>query len=118
MIAPMTGKARKTLSRRLRRDMTEAEKVLWRAFRARQFHGLKVRRQHPIGPFIADFAIIERRLIIEADGGQHDVACDHRRTAYLEAQGWIVVRYWNNEILENLEGVLEDLATRLSLSPS
>jgi very-short-patch-repair endonuclease len=91
----------------MRRDATEAEKVLWQLLRGRQHVGAKFRRQHPVGRFIADFACIERRLIVEADGGQHDGrASDARRTAWLEAAGWRVIRFWNNDILRNPEGVM------------
>ena len=69
--------------------------------------GHKFRRQHPIGPFIVDFACIKHRLVVEADGGQHDEnLSDARRTAWLESQGWRVIRFWNNDILANTEGVM------------
>ena len=96
--------------------MTEAEKRLWSVLRRRAFAGLKFRRQRPIGPFIADFACIELRVVIEVDGGQHDEnARDDRRTAWLAAHNWRVIRFWNNEVIENLEGVhakLEKLLLR------
>lgn len=86
--------------------MTDAERRLWSALRGRRLQNYKFRRQHPLGPFIADFACIEYRLIVEADGGQHaDNDGDRRRTAWLERHGWRVVRFWNNEILGNSEGV-------------
>jgi len=107
---PSTGVARK-----LRRNETEAEKKLWRALRARQFLGLKFRRQSPVAGFIADFLCEEMRIIIEADGGQHaDSPTDADRTARLQAAGYHVIRYWNNEIMSNLEGVLEDLRGRFA----
>ncbi|WP_324187708.1 endonuclease domain-containing protein [Sphingopyxis solisilvae] len=106
---PSTGIARK-----LRRHETEAEKKLWRVLRARQFLGLKFRRQSPVAGFVADFLCEELRIIVEADGGQHaESPSDERRTALLQAAGYHVIRYWNNDIMSNLEGVLEDLRGRL-----
>ena len=93
-------------ARQLRTDMTDAERRLWSLVRNRRLDGHKFRRQHPIGPFIADFACVERMLIIEADGGQHaDNPDDQRRTDWLQDQGWRLVRFWNNDILRNAEGV-------------
>ena len=95
-------------ARALRRDMTDAERRLWAALRHRRLRHLKFRRQHPLGPFIVDFACIEHRLIVEADGGPHaDSDDDARRTALLESRGWRVLRFWNNDILANPEGVQE-----------
>ncbi len=95
-----------TAARKLRSTTTDAERRLWSILRDRQLNGCKFRRQHPIGPFFADFACVEHRLIVEADGGQHaDSDADERRTAWLEGQGWRVLRFWNNEILSNPEGV-------------
>ncbi|WP_137752405.1 endonuclease domain-containing protein [Sphingopyxis sp. L1A2A] len=107
---PSTGIARK-----LRRHETDAEKKLWQVLRARQFLGLKFRRQSPVAGFIADFLCEELRIIVEADGGQHaDSAADASRTASLQAAGYHVIRYWNNDIMGNLEGVLEDLRGHLA----
>ena len=95
-------------ARYLRAHQTNAESVLWRLLRDRRFVGYKFRRQHPIGPYIADFACVELRLVIEVDGGQHAGSeRDERRTAWLEAQGWRVVRFWNNDARQNAEGVME-----------
>ena len=86
--------------------MTDAERRLWSALRGRRLAGFKFRRQRRIGPFIVDFVCMEFCLIIEADGGQHaDSDDDRRRTLWLERRGWRVVRFWNNEILENIDGV-------------
>jgi very-short-patch-repair endonuclease len=86
--------------------MTDAERRLWSALRGRRLHGYKFRRQHPLGPFIVDFVAIAHRLVIEADGGQHvESECDRRRTLWLERHGWRVLRFWNNDILANPEGV-------------
>jgi len=96
--------------------MTEAEKRLWVRIRDRQLEGFKFRRQHPVGRYVADFACIEAKLIVELDGGQHaDNPKDLERTVWLESQGWCVIRFWNNEVFENLDGVLEHLS--ISLSP-
>lgn len=103
-------------ARGLRRGQTEAERTLWRHLRNRQVSGVKFRRQHFIAPYIADFCCPEQWLIIELDGGQHaeQEKADHRRTVFLESQGYRVIRFWNHEVLENIEGVLEQLETILS----
>lgn len=102
------------IARKLRRNQTEAEKQLWQRLRGRQLLGFKFRRQSPVGGFIADFLCEELRIIIEADGGQHaDSAEDLERTARLQAAGYQVIRYWNNDVMSNMEGVLEDLRGRL-----
>ena len=101
-------------ARELRLTMTDAERRLWSALRGRRLQGYKFRRQHPLGPFVLDFACIEHRLVIEADGGQHaDSESDERRTAWLEARGWRVIRFWNNEILTNPEGVQDAILRAL-----
>ena len=82
---------------------------MWRALRSRQLDGLKFRRQAKIGPYIFDFVCIEARLIVEIDGGQHDTDIDSNRTKFLEQHGFKVLRFWNNDVLENLEGVLETI---------
>lgn len=106
-------------ARQLRRDSTDAEKLVWRALRS----GLpthKWRRQMPVGPYFVDFACFSERLVIELDGGQHAEAVDYdaARSLYLEAQGYKVVRFWNNDVLGNIDGVIEEVAARLSSSPS
>ncbi len=101
-------------AKHLRRRMTDAERKLWYALRDRRFHGWKFRRQHPVGPYIADFACIEAQLIIEVDGGQHaNSTTDAPRTQYLEAQGFRVIRLWNPDVLKNLDGVLLQLLIAL-----
>ena len=100
---------RKTLiARRLRRDSTAAERRLWRALRALGLAG-KVRRQHPIGGHVVDIAIPAHWLAIKIDGGQHAALADAdaARTAVLNACGYLVIRFWNNEVFESLPGVLE-----------
>ena len=100
--------------RELRQNMTNAERMFWRAVRARQI-GAKILRQFPIGPYVVDFICLERRLVIEIDGGQHaHSATDATRDAWLEAHGFRIVRFWNNEVIENLEGVLIRLGEHLS----
>ena len=91
---------------RLRRDMTDVERKLWLAVRDRRLAGLKFRRQATIGPYIVDFLCAEARLIVELDGGQHNEEADAKRTALLEAEGYRVIRFWNNEVNESFEGVL------------
>jgi very-short-patch-repair endonuclease len=113
----VTGYTRETLAKaqRLRCELTDAERMLWSVLRNRQLNGVKFRRQQPIGSFIADFVCQERRLIVEADGGQHaDNPADDHRTAFLEGKGYRVLRFWNNEILTNLEAVAQVIASELS----
>jgi very-short-patch-repair endonuclease len=110
---------KRDLARVLRRNATEAEQIMWRLMRDRRLSGVKFRRQVPIGPFIADFASIEHRLVVELDGGQHaDSASDVRRDRFLRAGGWRVVRFWNNEVMGNREGVLEAIQNALALTPT
>jgi very-short-patch-repair endonuclease len=91
----------------LRQNMTEAERLLWHHLRAHRLNDQKFRRQQPIGPYIVDFVHFGARLIIEADGGQHNSSVsDATRDAWLKRQGFTVLRFWNNEILLNIEGVL------------
>ena len=99
-------------ARALRRNSSEAERLLWQQLRNRQVAGLKFRRQVPIGHYIVDFFCLERNLIVEVDGGQHarTLERDAARTAWLEARGYRVVRFWNNEVVGNTEGVLEAIA--------
>ena len=101
----MTGRARD-----LRQNMTEAERALWYGLRRGQL-GWRFRRQHPIPPYIVDFACLEAKLVVEADGGQHASASEHeRRDEELRRQGWRVLRLWNNDILQNRAGALQTIA--------
>ena len=113
-------KANVPLARDLRRASTDAELRLWRHLRNRQFSNLRFARQDPIGPFIVDFVCRARKLIIELDGGQHvdqsDV--DAQRTEHLESLGYRVLRFWNNDVLTNTDGVLETIRLSLNLEPS
>ena len=98
----------------LRRAATDAELKLWAALRNRQIEGAKFRFQHTIDPFIVDFTCIEAMLIIEVDGSQHSEAADAGRTRFLEEEGFRVVRFWNTEVLQNLEGVVEVIRAALA----
>ena len=114
MVNPRTHRAR-----RLRKDATAAERILWRALREIALP-VRVRRQHPIGRHIADFAVPARKLVIETDGGQHAAAAcrDAARTRMLEARGWRVIRFWNGDVTGNLAGVLETIAAEVKRTPS
>jgi very-short-patch-repair endonuclease len=98
-------------ARALRLNLTRSEKSLWRQLRGRKLCGLKFRRQQPLDFYILDFFCAEKRLVVELDGGQHDIPeereYDEKRTAYLNAQGLEVLRFWNSQIRENLPWVLE-----------
>lgn len=99
-------------ARRLRDNMTDAEAQLWRTLRRGQLNGLQFRRQHPVGPFTLDFYCPGLRLAIELDGGQHAAKqkqADERRTRLLSEKNIAVIRYWNNDVFSNLQGVLADL---------
>jgi len=100
-------------ARNLRREQTEQEKILWSIIRGRKFYGLKFKRQVPIGVYIADFCCNEKKLIIELDGGQHNepnnIEYDKNRTKFLENEGYQIIRFWNNDINDNLEGVYTKL---------
>lgn len=109
-----------TFPSRLRTNPTDAEKYLWHSLRNRQLAGFKFRRQHPIPPYIVDFVCLERRLIVELDGGQYAEAViyDASRTVFLEGLGYRVLRFWNNDVLGNMQAVLEETLRELSASPS
>ena len=99
----------------LRSKQTEAEQRLWYHLRAHRFLGLKFKRQKPMGRYIVDFVCLEQRLIIEIDGGQHSeqVHYDQRRDAWLRSQGYTVLRFWNNDVMQQLESVLEQIRCTL-----
>ena len=107
-------------ARSLRSEQSDVEKRLWRGLCDHELDGFKFRRQHGIGPYIVDFVCIEAGLVVELDGGQHaeQVSYDSRRSFFIEAAGYRVVRFWNNEVLENTEGVLERICELLAVSPS
>ncbi|UJD96013.1 endonuclease domain-containing protein [Lelliottia amnigena] len=108
-------------SKQLRIEMTPEELRLWYLLRGRRFFGHKFRRQMPIGAYIVDFACFKASLIVELDGGQHqdDVEYDQRRSAFLNDNGWKVIRFWNNEFRSNEEEVLRVILEHLQcLMPS
>jgi very-short-patch-repair endonuclease len=108
------------LARQLRRNLTDAERKLWRSLRGRHFAGFKFRRQQPLGPYVADFVCLERRLVIEADGGEHAERAgrDAERTRWLAARGYRVMRFWNHQVLGETEAVLAAIHEALGEHPS
>ena len=100
-------------ARQLRGNQTDTERILWNRLRAHRLNGLRFRRQFPIGNFIADFCCKEYQLVIELDGEQHAeqriIKYDDRRTQLIENRGYKVLRFWNNEVLTNMDGVLESI---------
>ena len=102
----------------LRKNMTDAEQKLWSHIRKEQLNGYKFRRQQPIGPFVVDFVCLPKKLILEIDGGQHNseecIKTDNQRTIYLESKGFTILRFWNNEIFDNIQGVLEQIINTLN----
>jgi very-short-patch-repair endonuclease len=106
-------------ARRLRRNPTEAETRLWSVLRKRGLAGARFRRQVPLGRYIVDFLCLDARLVVEIDGGQHatEAERDAERTRWLESQGFRVLRFWNNEVLENLDGVADGIAAALRATP-
>jgi very-short-patch-repair endonuclease len=106
-----------TGARRLRKTMTGAERKLWRVIRDRQLAGAKFRRQHPLGPYVIDFYCEESQIAVEVDGMQHVPERDDGRTAWLEAHGCRVIRFWNHEVLQQLPAVLETISLALTASP-
>ena len=104
----------------LRSNMTEAEQKLWYYLRAGRFMGYKFKRQKPLGRYIVDFICLEEKLIIELDGGQHaeSLSYDHIRDLWLLSQGYTVLRFWNNELFNETESVLEKIRLTLSPAPS
>jgi very-short-patch-repair endonuclease len=110
------------LAKGLRKRSTDAEKLLWSGLRAGRCEGMKFRRQHPVGQYIVDFVCLERKLIIELDGGQHalpdEARKDRQRDAWLEKEGYTVVRFWDNEVLMKKNGILDAIRERLNRTPS
>jgi very-short-patch-repair endonuclease len=103
-------------ARRLRRNQTDAERVLWFRLRDRRLDGWKFKRQAPIDRFVVDFFCPDGKLIVEIDGGQHDQdrERDANRTSVLEAMGYLVLRFWNNDVMRNTDGVLETILSALN----
>ena len=106
-------------ARQLRRNPTEFERLIWQRLRFWQINGFKFRRQHPLGNYIVDFVFLEKRLVGEIDGGQHADEREHdrKRDAWLREQGFIVLRFWNSDIVENMEGVLQSILDNLRSTP-
>ena len=104
-----------TLARRLRKNPTDAESRLWLHLRQKQLGGFRFRRQVPLGPYVADFVCQSEKLVVEVDGGQHAdrIEDDARRSTWLAANGYRVLRFWNNDVLGNTEGVLETILRAL-----
>ena len=108
-------------ARRLRRNLTDAERKLWNRLRSGQLGGLKFRRQHPIPPYIVDLYCEAKRLVVELDGSQHNEDVDRVRTRFLEQQGLTVLRFWDNDVLLQVDAVLEAIlmmAESLTLTPT
>jgi very-short-patch-repair endonuclease len=105
-----------TRARELRRDSSKPERLCWELLRDRRLSGVKFRRQHPIGPYFADFACISKKLVIEIDGEHHayQKEADQRRTAFMERLGWRVLRFWANEVRENPEGIWQAIEVELA----
>ena len=107
-------------ARALRVNQTDAETRIWSRLRNRGLNNAKFRRQIAIDPYIVDFVCSDHMLIVELDGGQHaeQAQADKERTRFLESKGYRVLRFWNNDVLENTEGVLEVILAELSKRPS
>ncbi len=103
-------------AKNLRKQETDAERLIWSYLRAGKMDGLKFRRQQPVGPYIVDFACLDKNIIIEIDGGQHtENIKDETRDAWLADQGFKILRFWNNDVLKETDAVLESI--RLALTP-
>jgi very-short-patch-repair endonuclease len=102
-----------TKARNLRKEQTEQEKIMWSILRNRKFYGLRFKRQVPLGSYIVDFCCNEKKIVIEIDGGQHNepsnISYDKQRTEFLETEGYKVIRFWNNDVSNNLEGIYQKL---------
>ena len=105
-------------AKQLRKNTTDAERLLWRELRSRQLGGHKFRRQQPLGRFIVDFVCLEKRLVIEVDGGHHaeqqQAAHDAQRTVWLRTEGFRVLRFWDHEVLKDLDAVKEAVSNALN----
>ena len=109
----------KHLARKLRRHQTDAERHLWFYLRGRRLGGYKFRRQYWVGPYILDFVCLKKKLAIELDGGQHNeqLEYDNIRTSYFAERGYVVIRFWNHEVFQETEGVLEMILEVLDAPP-
>lgn len=113
------GKKLVNTARNLRKETTDVERYLWGYLRKNQLEGYKFRRQQPIGKYIMDFVSFKRKIAIEVDGGQHAIesARDRRRDKWLREEGFEVLRFWDNDVFRNIEGVLEVIRNKLLCSP-
>jgi very-short-patch-repair endonuclease len=110
----MQNKNLTQIARKLRKEMTPEEHILWYRLRSKRFSGYKFRRQFPLDKFVADFVCLAKRLIVEADGGQHNQnAYDVERDKYLQSQNFTILRFWNSDINQNLESVLQKIYNEL-----
>jgi very-short-patch-repair endonuclease len=107
----------RTRARELRNNPTDAERVLWGQLRLWQLDGYKFRRQQPLGRYIVDFVCLEKRVVVEVDGGQHGDQVDAHRDNWLREQGFVVLRFWNNEVLKNMDAVREVILRNLQSTP-
>jgi len=109
-------------ARNLRKKMSDGESKLWRALRAKQMEGLRFRRQHPIGVYIVDFVCLEKRLVVEVDGGHHteaaQIAHDQRRDQWLRAEGFQVMGVSNTDVFDNIASVVDAICAALQVMPS
>jgi very-short-patch-repair endonuclease len=106
-------------ARQLRKNATDAERLLWQKLRLWQVDGFKFRRQQPVGQYIVDYVCLEKRLVIEVDGGQHaeNTNYDTQRDDWLRDQGFVVLRFWNHDVLKNIDGVMEQIIESLKSTP-
>ena len=111
---------RKRVQRLLRSNMTVAERKLWQRLRGKRLYGWKFRRQHPYGNYVLDFVCLDAKLVVEVDGGQHVERrqVDEARDANLRAAGFQVLRFWNNQVMQELETVIEVIVAALPITPS
>ncbi len=104
----------RTRAQSLRRKFTDAERILWSRIKGKQRRGWQFRAQHPVSPYILDFAVVPQRIGVELDGATHSAPDerrhDERRQASLESRGWTILRFWNHEVYDNLDGVLRTIA--------
>ena len=123
LLPPLRGKAGMggmiSTARHLRKNLTDVEQILWRHIRGRQLLECKFRRQSPIGKYIVDFVCFENRLVIELDGGQHarKRGYDHQRDQWLHSQGFKVIRFWNHEVIQNIEAVIQVIVKNITPHP-
>lgn len=110
----------KARARALRKNQTDAEKLMWHHLRNRRLDGLKFRRQYQVGSYIVDFACLEEHLVVEVDGGQHSlqIQADEQRSSFLRSKGLIVVRFWNHQVLNETQAVLDSIHSIVNSAPS